>query len=161
MAVVQKTGDMNPGHSDKSRGPRPAKLPFKLPHWIPSTLHPILAGDTLYGIPTPWKSLIDRLIQTLDVIQPGTELAIVKGRDLIPSQGLAMSTQLDTDNCEHIGIDLDTALSYLRRDTVTLPPDTPRGHILLTYAAHPLGWIKNIGSRANNLYPAQWRILRH
>ncbi|WP_289300360.1 methyltransferase RsmF C-terminal domain-like protein, partial [Xylanibacter muris] len=29
---------------------------------------------------------------------------------------------------------------------------------LLTHAGHPLGFVKNLGSRANNLYPAPWRI---
>ncbi|MDE5635988.1 MAG: hypothetical protein K2I52_06765, partial [Muribaculaceae bacterium] len=129
MAVVRKPGEDTGGHRDNAKDPRPAKLPFKLPAWIPSSLHTILDGDTLYGIPSRWKPLIDRLLQNLDVIQPGVELATVKGRDLIPSQGLAMSTILDTANIDTVEVDTPTALAYLRRDTVTLPPDTPRGHI--------------------------------
>lgn len=160
MAVVRKHGDMNEARRDKTKDARPARLPFKIPEWIPGQLSLILENDTLYGVPTQWKPLVDKMLQHLDIIMPGIELATVKGRDLIPSQGLAMSTMLDRNNVTCIDVDRDTALAYLRRDTVTLPPGTPRGHILLTYAAHPLGWIKNIGSRANNLYPAQWRILR-
>jgi hypothetical protein len=29
---------------------------------------------------------------------------------------------------------------------------------LLTYKQIPLGFVKNIGNRANNLYPQEWRI---
>lgn len=161
MAVVRKTGDRNEARRDKTKEARPARLPFRIPEWIPGQLSLILEDDTLYGIPTQWKPLVDKMLQHLDIIMPGIELATVKGRDLIPSQGLAMSTMLDRSNVTSIDVDRDTALAYLRRDTVTIPADTPRGPVLLTYADYPLGWVKNIGNRANNLYPAQWRILHH
>ena len=38
------------------------------------------------------------------------------------------------------------------------PPDTPRGIVTVTYKGIPLGPVKNIGNRANNLYPKPWRI---
>ena len=50
------------------------------------------------------------------------------------------------------------ALKYLRGEALVLPPDTPRGIVTLTFMGHPLGTAKNIGSRANNLYPKEWRI---
>ena len=52
----------------------------------------------------------------------------------------------------------DQAISYLRREAITLPPDTPRGIVMLTYEGNALGLAKNIGNRANNLYPKEWRI---
>lgn len=52
----------------------------------------------------------------------------------------------------------DQAIGYLRREAITLPPDTPRGIVVLTYRDAPLGLAKNIGNRANNLYPKEWRI---
>jgi 16S rRNA (cytosine1407-C5)-methyltransferase len=39
-----------------------------------------------------------------------------------------------------------------------LDASVPRGYILLTYKNIPLGFAKNIGNRANNLYPQEWRI---
>ena len=50
------------------------------------------------------------------------------------------------------------AISYLRREAIALPPDTPRGIVMLTYEGNALGLAKNIGNRANNLYPKEWRI---
>jgi len=50
------------------------------------------------------------------------------------------------------------ALSYLRGEALTLPPDTPRGIVEVGFMGHRLGTVKNIGTRANNLYPKEWRI---
>lgn len=50
------------------------------------------------------------------------------------------------------------ALRYLRGEALTLSPDTPRGLVNVGYKNHPLGLMKNIGNRANNLYPKAWRI---
>ena len=50
------------------------------------------------------------------------------------------------------------ALQYLHREALILPPDTPKGIVIVTYRNLPLGYAKNIGSRANNLYPQEWRI---
>ena len=50
------------------------------------------------------------------------------------------------------------AINYLRGEAIVLPPDTPRGVVTVTFMGHPLGQVKNIGPRANNLYPKPWRI---
>jgi 16S rRNA C967 or C1407 C5-methylase (RsmB/RsmF family) len=50
------------------------------------------------------------------------------------------------------------AMAYLRGEALTLPPDTPRGIVEVAFMGHPLGTVKNIGTRANNLYPKEWRI---
>lgn len=50
------------------------------------------------------------------------------------------------------------AISYLRREALHLSDDIPRGVVTVTFQGFPLGQVKNIGSRANNLYPKEWRI---
>ena len=50
------------------------------------------------------------------------------------------------------------AIAYLRHEALVLPADTPRGIVEVCFMGHPLGMAKNIGSRANNLYPKEWRI---
>ena len=50
------------------------------------------------------------------------------------------------------------ALRYLRGEALVLPADTHRGIVTVTYRGVSLGPVKNIGSRANNLYPKPWRI---
>ena len=55
-------------------------------------------------------------------------------------------------------LDYDQAIAYLRTEAITLPAGTPTGYVLVTYKNHPLGFVKNIGNRANNLYPSEWKI---
>ena len=50
------------------------------------------------------------------------------------------------------------AMAYLRHEAIMLSPDTPRGLVEVCFMNHPLGLVKNIGNRANNLYPKEWRI---
>ena len=35
---------------------------------------------------------------------------------------------------------------------------SPRGYVLIEFNGVPLGFEKNIGNRANNLYPAEWKV---
>lgn len=53
-------------------------------------------------------------------------------------------------------VDLPTALDYLRGNAIRV--DAPRGMVALTYEGQPLGLVKNLVSRANNLYPQSLRI---
>ncbi|MCI6828843.1 MAG: hypothetical protein MR924_06245 [Prevotella sp.] len=62
------------------------------------------------------------------------------------------------DTAPRVEIDYDTAIAYLRREAIRLPDDSPRGIITLTYRGVDIGQAKNIGNRANNLYPKEWRI---
>ena len=57
-----------------------------------------------------------------------------------------------------IDLSYQDALKYLRGEALVLPADTPRGIVTVTYKGIPLGPVKNIGPRANNLYPKPWRI---
>ena len=50
------------------------------------------------------------------------------------------------------------AIAYLRHEALVLPEETPRGLVTVCFQDHPLGLVKNIGSRANNLYPKEWKI---
>lgn len=58
----------------------------------------------------------------------------------------------------HVELPYREALNYLRGEALTLSADTPRGLVTVTYKGFPLGPAKNIGNRANNLYPKPWRI---
>ena len=95
----------------------------------------------------------------LRILSAGITLGEMKGQDRIPAHGLAMSNALSETAFPQWEVDKKTALSYLRKDVLqTIPKELPKGHVLITYKAHPLGFIKNIGIRANNLYPQEWRI---
>lgn len=117
-------------------------------------------GDQVFALPRAHYADILRYRKAFNVVSQGIPMAVVKGRDYIPTQQLALSTVLNINEFNTVEVGLETALSYLRREAQSLPADTPRGIVLLTYKGRPLGWVKNLGNRANNLYPEAWRI-RH
>ena len=57
-----------------------------------------------------------------------------------------------------VEITYQQAIAYLRHEALILPDDTPRGLVNVCFMGHPLGLVKNIGTRANNLYPKEWKI---
>ena len=94
----------------------------------------------------------------LNCVLPGLAMATQKGKDLIPEHALALSNALNISKFNVCDISLDEAVTYLRRESIILDTDTEKGFVLLTYKNHPIGWVKNIGNRTNNLYPQEWRI---
>jgi NOL1/NOP2/fmu family ribosome biogenesis protein len=94
----------------------------------------------------------------LKVISAGIRIGEIKGKDVIPDESLALSLALNRDLFPSTELTYSQAIAYLHKESVTLPPDTPRGFVLLTFKGMPLGFEKNIGNRANNLYPQEWRI---
>lgn len=81
-----------------------------------------------------------------------------KGNQDVPDIEEIMSVNFDRQRFPEASLTRQQALAYLRREAIVLPPDTPKGIVIVTYNNLPLGAVKNIGSRANNLYPKNWRI---
>lgn len=116
-----------------------------------------VGADTVSAIPAALAAQAAAIVKALDVVSAGLTVATVKGRDLIPSQALALSTALSREAFPTVEVDYPTAMTYLRREAVAV--DAPRGFVLLTFGGRPLGFVKNLGNRSNNLYPQPWRIL--
>lgn len=104
------------------------------------------------------KKTLEALRKKTRVILDGIPTVNIKGKSELPASEWALSTQFPRGRFPEATLDLDTALRYLRHEAIQLPAETPRGFVVVTYEGHPLGLVKNIGNRANNLYPAEWRI---
>ncbi len=117
-----------------------------------------VVGTSVTAFPKAYLSELSSLQQSLRVIQSGVPLAEAKGKDLIPHHALAMSRLLCTDAFSREEVTYEQAIAYLRKEAIVLSAAAPRGYVLLTYKDVPLGFVKNIGNRANNLYPQEWRI---
>ena len=70
----------------------------------------------------------------------------------------ALSIATPKDKYPRVELSREDALKYLHRESLILPEVTPRGYVIVTYQDLPLGFVKNIGTRANNLYPKEWKI---
>ncbi len=115
-------------------------------------------GTKVIAFPNVHLSEYDLFRQKLKVVHAGVTIGELKGKDVIPDHSLAMSTLLNHDGFSRFELTYEQAIAYLRKEAITLDASVPRGYILLTYKNIPLGFAKNIGNRANNLYPQEWRI---
>ena len=80
-----------------------------------------------------------------------------KGKDFIPDPDWAMSIFFDRTRFPEAPVDKQTALHFLHRDTIVLE-GAPLGYNVITYRGVPLGFVKNLGRRCNNLHPQSRRI---
>ena len=101
---------------------------------------------------------VARVTEAAGALSAGLPLAELRGRKAAPAHELALSPLLAADAFPRVELDRPAALAYLRREAVTLPPDVPRGYVVATFGGHALGFLNQLGPRANNLYPAEWRI---
>lgn len=127
-------------------------------NWINGKMSLMVEQDDVLAFPTMWGDELGLLKSHLDIVSCGVTVATIKGKDFIPTQSLAMSRALNQEAFPTYELDYNTAISYLRREAIVLD-DAPRGYVLLMYKNRPLGFVKNLGNRANNLYPQEWRIL--
>ena len=94
----------------------------------------------------------------IHVLSDGISTPEQKGKEQIPSVAQALSLSTPSDAYPRVELTLEQALRYLHRESFVLPPNTPKGFVLVTYQQQPLGFMKNLGDRANNLYPKNWAI---
>lgn len=168
MALLRKPDDVVADTlSRRNRKEKLAKKSGKMPQ-IPSIVKQWLKcpddyewqveENTIVAYPRPYAEDILRMRRDFHLLQAGIAVATVKGKDYIPTHALALSQAFNSAAFPHYEADYSQAISYLRREAITLPLGVPTGYVVVTYRGFPLGWVKNIGSRANNLYPQEWRI---
>lgn len=132
-------------------------VPAECRKWLNDGYEYYVKGDSIYALPAPLASDMNQVSKELYALIPGIEVALRKGHDWVPAHALAMSDALNTEAFNKVDITRKQALEYLHCDALRLE-DAPRGIVLLTYKGIPLGFAKNLGNRANNMYPQEWRI---
>ena len=170
MAVLRKTAEdhmtelPNKGRKDKKKqiksGGKAVLPPDDVRQFImdSSEFSFDVEGNVFRAFPEMYEDIRRLLISRLRVLHYGISMSELKGRDWSPMHALSMSTFLNREKFASEELDYEQAISYLRREAVTLANDVPRGYVLLTYRKAVLGFVKNIGNRANNMYPQEWRI---
>lgn len=163
IAVLRKNGE---GLLSQPRSPKiqplSSKMKSEVQNWVKdqSMFDFVMQGENILALPRLHTTAILALQQKMRVLHAGLSLATVKNNKLIPSHSLAMSYALNKDAFYCVEVEREQALFYLHRETINLQT-APMGYILLTYKGTPLGFVKNIGNRANNMYPAEWRIRKN
>ena len=165
VAVLRKNSDessefkIKPSKDKKSKVSSNPQILNTVKNWVDGIdVKFLVENDEVVVFPLVWDERLSLLKSHLDIIKRGVSIATIKGKDVIPTQSLAISTILNSSVFPAFEVDYNMAISYLRREAIQLE-DAPRGYVLLTYKNRPLGFVKNLGNRANNLYPQEWRIL--
>jgi 16S rRNA C967 or C1407 C5-methylase (RsmB/RsmF family)/NOL1/NOP2/fmu family ribosome biogenesis protein len=123
----------------------------------PENFNFIEENNCIIALPKDHSETFLLLRERLKIITAGIEIGKRKGKDFIPSHSLAMSIELCSDAFPQCEISYEQAIAYLRKETIVLE-NAPKDFVLLTFKNEPIGFVKNLGNRANNLYPQEWRI---
>ncbi|MDR1582958.1 MAG: rRNA cytosine-C5-methyltransferase [Prevotellaceae bacterium] len=117
-----------------------------------------VSGGEVYIFPTKFLPAITFIHRTLYTLSFGVTICTIKGNDYIPSHSFAHSVDINVNNFIVWEVNRIIALKYLRREILSAPSGTGKGYVLLTYLGVPLGWVKNIGVRCNNMLPQNRKI---
>lgn len=116
-----------------------------------------MKGELIIAVPENINSLVCFLEDSLRVVQSGCAVGTVKGKDLVPSADLALSGLLAQEAYPYEELSREDALKFLHKDAIVLK--TPhKGFVVVRYCGLPLGFVKNLGNRSNNLHPQSRRI---
>ena len=159
IVLRSKTRKVKKGKDTKGR-PQPISIPKETKGWLEGYENYLveMKGTIAVAFPLKHVSIHTLLQEHLKVIHSGITLGEIKGKDFIPHHSLAMSIARHEEAFPQAELSYEQAIAYLRKEGLVLDASVPRGYVLVTYKQVPLGFVKNIGNRANNLYPQEWRI---
>ncbi len=161
LSVLRKTSDA-PSLRIKKQDKRQQKSEFNETELKNKLIEPenwkiYTDNNLISAFRTKFSDKVELLKSNLHIMHYGITLCEIKGRDLIPHTSLALSKSIQLENVLQAEVELRDALLFLKKETISLS-ETEKGFVLIKYRNIPLGWVKNLGNRCNNLYPNEWRI---
>jgi NOL1/NOP2/fmu family ribosome biogenesis protein len=159
FALLQKVGEKISTFSNPLgvKSVAPVNKHLTPTEWLPDGFNLFTKGDLVKALPIVCASEVVELESLLRVVQSGVAVARKKGNDWVPEADLALSLALRADAFPVAEVDLTMARRYLSRETISIN-DAQSGYLLIQYQNSRLGFVKNIGTRINNLYPPSRRI---
>ena len=180
MALVRKDGEWEPGafasavgHSKggkKHKGGKDTKGKNQVQfekgcNYLPCNYIKILQGDLVKGYREDLYERIRFVEENLKTVLSGIATAEKKGKDYIPHADFALAGVVASmvasgslpAGISAVEVGREDALKFLAKEPL-LFPSAPAGYLLLVYCGLPLGFVKNLGNRSNNLLPMARRI---
>lgn len=158
IALLRKNGDHSPSvkMSRNQKGQIPSCSSYI--SQVDGQFAFSLKGDLWRVFPMALAADIRLLESSLRVIRSGVAVAVQKGRDMVPEADLALSPVLNKEAFPMVELSIEDALKYLAKENIVFGSEVPSGYLLVSYKSAPLGFVKNLGRRSNNLYPLSRRI---
>ncbi len=142
----------------KSRLEKMPKQFVEIRNWLNTTDSEFFAkSEFLIAFPESKIPVLNALANQLRVISFGLPVAQFKNNDLLPEHTFALSIDRNPAIFETIEVGLRDALFFQKKDEIKIE-STTKGWMLVQYQGIPLGFVKNLGNRANNYFPKEWRI---
>jgi len=142
----------------KSRLEKMPKQFAEVRNWLVTENSEFFAkSEFLIAFPEEKISVLNALMEQLRVISFGLPVAQFKKNDLLPEHTFALSVDRNPEVFEALKLDLRDALLFQKKDEIRINSGT-KGWLLVTYQDVPIGFVKNLGNRANNYFPKEWRI---
>ena len=142
----------------KSRFENMPKQFAEIRNWLSTSDSEFFAkSEFLIAFPESKIPVLNALSDQLRFISFGLPVAQFKKNDLLPEHTFALSVDRNPDIFDSIELDLRDALLFQKKDEIRIS-STTKGWLLVKYQGVPLGFVKNLGNRANNYFPKEWRI---
>lgn len=116
-----------------------------------------LKGEIVKAYPMDLYQRMINIESLLHSVHSGIAVATQKGKDFIPQADLALAIDFKRGLFPEVELSKEDAIKFLSKENL-LFRDAPLGFLLLTYLSQPLGFVKNLGNRSNNLHPMARRI---
>lgn len=115
--------------------------------------------NEIYGFNYVYENILLKAINELKVVTFGNKIANSKKSDksqvFIPNHNLATGVNLQRNDI--IELSDENVLKYLKGESLNLE-NANNGYAFVTFNKIPIGMVKVVNGRANNLYPDNFRI---
>jgi len=117
----------------------------------------LLKNEFLIAFPENHIPTLSAIAEQLRIISFGLPVAQFKKNDVLPEHTFALSVDRNPTVFETVELDLREALLFQKKEEIKIS-STTKGWLLVQYQEVPIGFVKNLGNRANNYFPKEWRI---
>lgn len=161
IGVIHKQDGTNwvPRKNKKQNKVKPVPLPQILSALLkcPKQFTAYIQDNQTGFIPSAHFDFISELENQLRIIYKGCEALETNNKKIKYLHPLALFSGLERRQCSLYEVDLNTALTYLKKEDIPTAGQSGEWQLLI-HRNIPLGWSKNLGNRLNNYYPKEWRI---
>lgn len=127
--------------------------------WVNGSMAFRAIGESIYGYDEAVVEDVTQLSELLSVIYSGVAMGqIFKGK-LRPDHALALYVGLAEGVVPRIELAEEEALTYLRRGDIAAA-QCREGFNAVCFRGVPIGFVKRIGARCNNMLPKDLRIMK-
>ncbi len=119
----------------------------------------MMVGEDIYAYNSAVADAVVTLSENLSVVYSGVSMGRIFKSRLKPEHPLALYIGLNRSAVPMVNVSLDDALDYLRRNDIAAS-QFEEGINIVGYKDVPIGFVKRIGVRCNNMYPKDLRIVK-